>query len=370
MSFTSQFIKLNNEFGHYRQPEISKEDYSSQYHESLKSSTSTFRPKSTRDKKLSTYKFSIKKTNFRFNKDEVLDENLKNIKKMNNYNEIFENIVVLLNNIINNNKNDEIQLCKLLKLIYKFIYEINNNHNNNLNNNFNNNHKASPEHNLTLTVGQNSKRIKKSRTCNTSKNIRIQNKDYHYQSNEYNYLIYINELHKKLHRLETELNIKSAKKKSTKENIRLLFSMDTSKYYSKNDLKVRKSSFSINAEKKNFKINELLEGKKKKNLKISLKDIYDEYEKNVNKDVKFYNNEKYLLSHPRLNYNGYIHNNNGILSSKVNEKLNRIPKEAFGVNLLTKVQMNYKSYLQLTFNPIKFRLEKLRSNKKIKGSED
>ena len=124
--------------------------------------------------------------------------------------------------------------------------------------------------------------------------------------------------------------------------------------------------FSIIPKKKTFVTNKLLEkGKKKFNLKISLKDILDDCEKNSFSENKFYNNKKYLLSHPRLNFNGYIHNNNGKLSSIVNEKINRVPKEAFGVRLHTKFQSNFKSHLQLSFNPIKFRIEKLRANKNI-----
>ena len=217
-------------------------------------------------------------------------------------------------------------------------------------------------------TNKSTKRIKKSSTCNTSKKFELKNKEI--QKNEYDYLIYINELHKKLFKLQHELNIKSAIKRTTKENINLLFKLDPSKYYSMEQLRIRSTSFTINAQKEQYGINKLLEnGKKKRNLKISLKDIFNDIEKNEKDDVKFYNNEKYLLSHPRLNFNGYIHNNNGRLSSIVNERINRIPKEAFGVNLHTKLQLNCKSHLQLTFNPIKFRYEKLQANKNLKTTK-
>ena len=349
MSF-SQFIKIHKILENYR-ADNSKEKSSFQSNqESIKSAT--IRPKSTKDKKVATYKFLTKNTKYKIVKKDNYDESLMNIYNSNNYNEIYENIISILNNFINNNNNYEKLLCKVLKAIYKYIYD------------FNINRIKTPNHS-TLIANKTSKRFKKSRTSsNASKKFEILNQDF--QRNEYNYLMYINELHKKIFKLENELKIKSAKKKTIKENIKQLFDMESEKYYSYNELKIRKSSFSIIAKKKEYKKNKLLEkGKKKNNLKIGLKDILNDYEENIKSDTKFYNNKKYLLSHPRLNFNGYIHNNHGKLSSIVNEKINRVPREAFGVNLHTKLQPNYKSHLQLTFNTIRFRIEKLRDNKNL-----
>ena len=349
MSF-SQFIKINKIIENYRADNSKEESNNQTYQESIKSST--IRPKSMRDKKVSTYKFLKKNNKYKIVKNNNYDENLMNIYNSNNYNEIYENIIAILNIFINNNKNYEKLLCKVLKAIYKYIYD------------FNNNRIKTPNHS-TLIVNKSSKKFKKSRTSsNASKKFELLNQDF--QRNEYNYLMYINELNKKIFKLENELKIKSAKKKSVKENIKLLFDMESGKYYSYNELKIRKSSFSIIAKKKEYKTNKLLEkSQKKNNLKISLKDIINDCEENLKSDKKFYNNKKYLLSHPRLNFNGYIHNNHGKLSSIVNEKINRVPKEAFGVNLHTKLQPNYKTHLQLTFNTIKFRIEKLRDNKNL-----
>ena len=81
--------------------------------------------------------------------------------------------------------------------------------------------------------------------------------------------------------------------------------------------------------------------------------------------MKLFRNKKYLLSHPRLNYNGYINNNNGKLSNIINEKLNKIPLDTFGVKMNTKLQTNAKIYSYLSFSPIKFKIEGIRSNKNI-----
>ena len=297
----------------------------------------------------------MKNEKFKIVNKESFNERSNNINNLKDYNEIYDKIILLLNNFINDNKNHENKLCKMLNLIYNYIYNINTRN------------KIKYENQSSLIVNKSSNKIKRCKTSNESKKFVIQQREKDFKKNEYNYLVYINDLHKKINKLEYELNIKSANKRTLKDNIKLLFIMDTAKYYSKEQLKIRKTSFSINAKKINFKINKLLEkGKKKNNLKISLKDIFNNYENHENEEVKFYNNKKFLLSHPRLNFNGYIHNNNGQLSSVVNEKINRIPKEAFGVSLHTKLQNNYKSYLQLTFNPIKFRVEKLRANKTLK----
>ena len=348
MSF-SQFIKIKSIIGKYRQSENQKEEQSFQNNQdSLKTSTS--RPKSMKNKNIATYGIFQKNQTNKFINYENVDDNFNKIYTSNDYAEIYENIIYLLNILINNNNSYRNQLCKVLKAIYKYIYDINNT-------------KLISAYDSTITINKSSKRIKKSRTSNTSKRFEIHNENF--QKNEYNYLMYINELHKKLFKLEQELKIKSAKKKTLKENIKLLFDMDSSKYYLYNQLQIRKSSFSIIAKKKEFKTNILLEKGKKKNLKISLKDIINDCERNLKTDIKFYNNKKYLISHPKLNFNGYIHNNNAKTSSIVNERINRIPKEAFGIHLHTKLQSNYKSYLQLSFNPIKFRIEKIRTNKNI-----
>ena len=346
MSF-SQFIKINKIIENYREDEHNGEPEAPNF--------KTIRPKTTKDKIIITNRLlayndrykKVKKDNY---------NNSKSIYDSNDYNEIFQNIILILNDFINNNRNHENHLCKVLKFIYKYIYDINNNK------------KLISSTYKSLIVSKSAKKFKKSITSNASKKFELKNKDL--QINEYNYLIYINELHKKLFQLENDLKIKSAKKRTLKDNIKQLFNMNPSKYYSYDELQIRKTSFSIIAKEKIFITNKLLEkGKKKYNLKISLKDIFADCEKNSFNDKKFYNNKKYLLSHPRLNFNGYIHNNKGKLSSIINEKINRIPKEAFGIHLHTKLQFNNKSQLQLSFNNIKYKAEKLRDNKKLQTLE-
>ena len=347
MSF-SQFIKISKIIGNFRQSEYPTEEASSQNNqETLKLSLS--RPKSMTDKKISTNRLLKKNEWNNFVNKENSEDNLKNIYKSNDCIEIYENIIHILNNFINNNKSNGHFLCKYLKAIYKYIYDLNNN-------------KKLSTYHSTIITNKSSKRIKKSKTSNTSRKFELKNQDF--QQNEYNYLMYINELHKKLFKLEQDLKIKSSKKKTVKENIKQLFEMSSDKFYLYNQLKIRKTSFSIIAKKRVLKTNILLEkDNKKNNLKISLKDIINDCERNLKDDIKFYNNKKYLLSHPRLNFNGYFHNNNAKTSSIINERINRIPKEAFGIRLHTKMQSNYKSYLQLSFYPIKVRIEKLRANK-------
>lgn len=348
MSF-SQFIKINQLYGNYRKQSIKiVENSFSSYHKPLQLSIS--RPKTTNDKKLATNGFSQKSGKLKIDNRKSFESDLKHKKSINDYNIIYEKIILLLNNLVNDNKENEKQLCKILETIYNFIESIDINST------------IQSENFSTLNTNKSTKRIKKSGTYNTSKKFLFKNREI--QKNEYDYLLYINELHKQLFKLEHELNIKSAKKRTVKENLNLLFNLDSSKFYTLDQLKIKNTSFSINAEKNHLKINKLLDkDKRNKNLKISLKDIFNNIEKNEKENKKFYNNKKYLLSHPRLNFNGYIHNNNGRLSSLVNEQINRIPKEAFGVNLHTKLQLNCKSHLQLTFNPIKFRYEKLIENK-------
>ena len=351
MSF-SQFIKISRIIENYRQKN-NKKDHNSfnSYQKPIKISVS--RPKTTSDNKISTYGFSQKNTKLKNKNKESFESGLIPKKNIDNYKKIYENIILLLKNIVNENKENEKQLCKILETIYNFI------------DNIDINNTRQSENFSTLMTNKSTKRIKKSNTCNSPKKF-IHKKD-EIHKNEYDYLIYINDLHKKLFKLQHELNIKSAKKKTPKENLKLLFALDSSKYYSFDQLKIRNTSFTINAQSNNLRLSSLLEkDRKKKNLKISLKDIFNNIEKNQKENVKFYNNKKYLLSHPKLNFSGYIHNNNGKLSSIINEKINRIPKEAFGVNLHTKLQLNCKSYLQLSFNPIKFRYEKLKRNKNIK----
>ena len=348
MSF-SQFIKISQLYGNYRKNSINISENSFNSHpKSLK--LSIFRPKTMKDKKLSTNVCFQRNSKLKISNKESFESDFKNKKSINDHKIIYENIIFLLNNLVNDNKENENKLCNILETIYNFIDSININST------------IQSDNFSTLNTNKSTKIIKKSSTYNASKKFPLKNKEI--KKNEYDYLLYINELHKKLFKLEQELNIKSAKKRTVKENLNLLFKLDSSKFYTLDQLQIRNTSFSINADKNYLRINKLFDkDKRNKNLKISLKDIFNNIEKNEKENAKFYNNKKYLLSHPRLNFNGYIHNNNGRLSTVVNEKINRIPKEAFGVNLHTKLQLNCKSHLQLTFNPIKFRYEKLLENK-------
>ena len=143
------------------------------------------------------------------------------------------------------------------------------------------------------------------------------------------------------------------------------------KFFSSNDLKIRNKSFTINSIVQNVLDTKLLENKtyRKNKLKISLKDIFEDfdYESNIFNKVKLLKNKQYLLSHPRLSYNGFLNNNKGKSSHIINEKLNKIPLETFGVKMNTKLQTNKKSYLYLSFSPTKFKVEGIRDNKNIKG---
>ena len=347
MSFT-QFIKIKKIIEKYRKDEH-KEEFNDR-------NVQTIRPKSMKDKKTITNRLLTYNEKYKLVNKDNYDNNFMSIYNSNDFNEIYQNIILILNSFININRDHESSLCKVLKVIYKYIYDLS--YNNQL---------LSANY-PSIMVSKSSKKIRRNKTSNASKKFELKNNDF--QMNEYNYLIYINELHKKLFKLENDLKIKSAKKRSLKENIKQLFNLNPSKYYSYNELQIKNTSFSIIPKKKTFVANKLLEkGKKKFNLKISLKDILDDCEKNSFSENKFYNNKKYLLSHPRLNFNGYIHNNKGKLSSIINEKINRIPKEAFGIRLHTKLQSNNKSQLQLSFNNIKYKVEKLRDNKKLQTLE-
>ena len=73
MSF-SQFIKISQTFGHYRQNNTQNNEHSyNNIQKNLKYSIS--RPKTTKDKKLSTYGFLRKKNNLKIK----INENLENI---------------------------------------------------------------------------------------------------------------------------------------------------------------------------------------------------------------------------------------------------------------------------------------------------
>ena len=354
MSF-SQFIKIKNIIENYRQTDEQKEDLS--LHNNQESiNSSMYRPKSTKVQKLFTNKLFRKNERFKNINKIGFDENLININNSNNYNELYENITLILKNIINNNKENENKLCKFLRSIYMYIYDLYINS------------KTKVNTHPSLMVDKSTQQKKRIKTTKSHNKLKMKNIDY--KKNEYNYLMYINELHKKVFKLEHELNLKTASNKTKKNNIRLFFNMNSIKYHSDKGLTITKDFFSI-IPSSNFHSKDSLntisyQKQNKKNLKISLKDIFNDIEKKVNDNSnKIYNNKKYLLSHPKLNFSGYIHNNNGKLSSIVNEKINRVPKEAFGVRLHTKFQSNFKSHLQLSFNPIKFRIEKLRANKNI-----
>jgi len=286
---------------------------------------------------------------------------INNICDTNDYNSIYKNIIILLNNIIIEYKYKENKLNEIFKLIYEYIYNINDKRNK----------RKKPKSSIkkqksSMQIVDNifKGNINEKLIKNNNRNNSSYEKS---QINELNYLIYINELHKKIFNLEQELNIKTAKQILNKK-IKL---QDYNKYYSNNDLKIRSQSFTINSLVNNFLNKNLLENKneKKNKLKISLKDIINDfnYDNNISYKLKLFKNKNYLLSHPKLNYNGYFNNNKGKLSNIINEKLNKIPLETFGVKMTTKLQTNKNSYLYLSFNPTKFKVEGIRSNKNIKN---
>ena len=291
------------------------------------------------------------------------NENM-NIYDLQDFNSIYKDIISLLNNYINDNKNNVNKLNKYMKLIYDYIYNINNNNiRKNIKSSIKKERSCIQTFNNLLKDHTNDSLSKKNKS---NKNINLLHTKY--QINEYNYLIYINELHKKIFKLEQELNLNNARQISEKKKLKL---QNYSKYFDSNDLKIRNQSFTIINQINNNEENKILScrNERKSKLKISLEDIFNDinYENVVPQKIKLFKNKNYLLSHPKLDYNGYIHNSNGKLSNIVNEKLNKIPMEAFGVNLKTKLQNNRNSYLYLSFNPTKFKVEGIRSNKNIKG---
>jgi len=372
MSF-SNYIKDNNIFENYRKNEkMTRENSHTNYKVNIKSIINLYKKDKKEEKeeknininrRILTPNFNnIEKSNNLLNfKNEAENMFINNICDTNDYNSIYKNIIILLNNIIIEYKNNENKLNEIFKLIYEYIYNINDKRNK----------RKKPKSSIkkqksaiqivdNIFKGNINEKIIKNNNRNNSSYEKS-------QINELNYLIYINELHKKIFNLEQELNIKTAKQILNKK-IKL---QDYNKYYSNNDLKIRSQSFTINSLVNNFLNKNLLENKneKKNKLKISLKDIINDfnYDNNISYKLKLFKNKNYLLSHPKLNYNGYFNNNKGKLSNIINEKLNKIPLETFGVKMTTKLQTNKNSDLYLSFSPTKFKVEGIRSNKNIKN---
>ena len=368
MSF-SNYIKDNNIFENYRKDErMTRELSHANYNVNVNSMNLH---KKNKKKKLNNRILtpSINDLEKRNKLSNYLNSNSSEdeyIKYINNeffsddYNSIYKNIISLLTDLIKRHKNNFIKLNKYLKSIYEYIF--------NIENKINNRKKAKSAmkpaksdinmvENLIVENPNDKINIKNNRIKSSYEKLHI---------NEINYLVYINELHKKIFNLEKELNIENTKiyldnKKNKFKNY--------NKFYPSNDLKIRSQSFTINSIGQNILNNQnLLDNKKhKKKLKISLKDIFEDIsnENIVSNKMKLFKDKKYLLSHPRLNFNGYINNNNGKLSNIANEKLNKIPLDTFGVKMTTKLQTNPKSYLYLSFSPTKFKIEGIRSNKNI-----
>ena len=299
-----------------------------------------------------------------------INENIDLKNEINNYTFIYNNIILILNDLFNyyliNNK----KLCKILNYIFNYIYDI----------------KFGKKKRNIIKSANKTKRIqlqifdsnsnyfnKGNRGKLSSKKDkmtqRINSSIEKYHINEFNYLIYINELHKKISDLEKDLNFESSRQITEKDKIKMKYHKNYDKIYSNKNLKIRSQSFTIKSKNIIEKNYSLLKIKKNK-FKIGLKDIFTDldYENNkIPSGIKMFEDKKYLISHPRLNFNGYINNNNGRLSNIINEKLNKLPKETFHVNMRSKFQQNRNSNSYLSFSPIKFKIEGIRSNKNIDG---
>ena len=299
-----------------------------------------------------------------------INENIDFKNEFNNYTFIYNNIILILNDLVNDYLNNNDKLCKILNSIFNYIYDI----------------KFGKKKRNIIKSANKTKRIqlqifdsnsnyfnKGNRGKLSSKKDkmtqRINSSIEKYHINEFNYLIYINELHKKISNLEKDLNFESSRQILEKDKIKMKYHKNYDKIYSNKNLKIRSQSFTIK-NKNNIEKNYSLLKIKKNKFKIGLKDIFTDldYENNkIPSGIKMFEDKKYLISHPRLNFNGYINNNNGRLSNIINEKLNKLPKETFHVNMRSKFQQNRNSNSYLSFSPIKFKIEGIRSNKNIDG---
>ena len=296
-----------------------------------------------------------------------INENEDNKNEINNYNFIYNNIIFILKDLINDYLNNNDKLCKILNSIFNYIYNIK------FGNNKRNVVKSANKTKKTQLQIFDSNSNKRNRVKLSSKknkmSQRVNSSIERYHINEFNYLIYINELHKKISDLEKDKNIESSRQFSEREKIKMKYHINYDKIYSNKNLKIRSQSFAIKSKKKNnIENNHNLLKIKKNKFKIGLKDIFTDFDYENTKipsGIKLFEDKKYLISHPRLNFNGYINNNNGRLSNIINEKLNKMPKETFHVNMHTKIQKNKNSDSYLSFSPIKFKIEGIRSNKNI-----
>ena len=373
MSF-SNYIKENNNFEKLRYRDITqKKDFYSNYKANIKSMSGRKKIKNLMKNRILTPNFIKLEERNKFlnnlsskeNNNET-NENINNINEIDDYNSIYENIILLLNNLINDNSNNSYILCKLLQTIYEFIYNINNEKNKEkIINRLKSPVKRGKSYIQMFYNNLSKENINNDKLKNKKSKLihRINSSLEKYHINEFNYLIYINELNKKIFDLEQKLNIDSVKQNLEKEKIKNRSYLQYNKFYLSKDLKIRNQSFSINSPYNNYKQNSLLDNKKEK-LKISLKDIFinsDYEDKIIAKDLKLFKNKKYLISHPKLKYYGY-NNNNERISNIVKDQLNKMPMETSGFKMFTKFQSKKKSNGHLSFSPIKFKTEGIKTN--------
>jgi len=296
-----------------------------------------------------------------------INESIDPRKEINNYNFIYNNIILILNDVINDYLNNNDKLCQILNSIFNYIYDIK--FGKNKRNIAKSANKSKKSELKIFDSNFNMRNREKLSAKKNRMNQRINSSIERYHINEFNYLIYINELHKKISDLEKNLNIESSRNISEAQKIKMKYHKNYDKVYSNKNLKITNESFTIKSKNNIEKNHNLLKIKKNK-FKIGLKDIFTDFDYENNKipiGIKMFEDKKYLISHPRLNYNGYINNNNGRLSNIINEKINKMPKETFHINLRTKLQKNKNSNSYLSFNPIKYKIEGIRSNKNIDG---
>ena len=294
------------------------------------------------------------------NKKGKSKEDINKIYDSNDFISIYKKIKILLKNIILEYNNQKSKLCKILHVIYEYIYNLN------LKQYKRENFKSAfkKDNNILKSfdnlLNQNTNEGESNKKINS-----IFSPFEKYKVNEFNYLLYINELNKKLFSLEQELNNKNANLIYGKKKLKLKY---CTKFFSIQDLKIRNQSFTINGFGQNYLDNNYLKNKNEKNLKISLKDIFNDldYENNIPYTIKLLRNKQHLLSHPKLNYNGFSNSAKGKISNIAKDKLNRISVETFGIQKNNRSKLNKKCLLYLSFNPNEFKAEIEKSNRNIK----
>ena len=367
MSF-SNYIKDKYVYENYRKYEGVVKEYSHSnynYNKSMSAKNNALKEKQKLNNRIKTPNFNnIVERNKLFNSFDSFNnkgdskENLDKTYDSNDYISIYKNIIKLLKNFINEYISKNNKLCKIFNQIYDYINNIN------LKQYKRKNSKSAFKKGNNMFKSYDNI-LKNDTNEENTKKINVEFSPFEKNHiNEFNYLIYINELHKKIFNLEQELNHKNANLILEKKKLKF---KNFIKFYSSQDLKIRNQSFTIKGFGQNYLDNNYLNNNEKKILKISLKDIFNdiECENNISYKVKLLRNKKHLLSHPKLNYNGFSNSAKGKISYIAKDKLNKISLETFGIKKSNRLKLNKKSLLYLSFNPNEFKAEIDKSNKNI-----